>query len=43
MGPGTGLGVNSSKKEAMLLHSNDGYRVLSTEGGHAAFSPVTDD
>jgi len=37
LGPGTGLG------EAMLFKDNvNNYHVLATEGGHTAFSPVTD-
>ncbi|MBS1518160.1 MAG: glucokinase [Bacteroidetes bacterium] len=34
--PGTGLG------QAILVYAGDGYNVISTEGGHADFAPVTD-
>jgi glucokinase len=34
VGPGTGLGV------AILLHRNDRYEVIETEGGHFDFAPL---
>jgi glucokinase len=34
LGPGTGLGV------AGLVHHNDSYHVLDTEGGHADYAPI---
>ena len=34
VGPGTGLGV------AALLHKEDGYDVIETEGGHVDFAPL---
>ena len=36
LGPGTGLGM------AGLVETNDGYRVMPTEGGHQAFAPRSD-
>ncbi len=37
MGPGTGLG------QALIVPTRDGARIVSTEGGHVAFAPRTDE